>query len=180
MAESFKKRKSATQIASLIGGSLAPSLRARGFASSEVITRWPDFIGAQLAPHTRALQLKWPPRGSKTLPSLPDRDAIELSAKHDGATLIVAVSGGMAIDVQHMAPQIIQRINAALGWRCVSKLALRQQPVARILPRIRREIPLLPAEIARLEATTQKIDDENLRQAFTRLGKGVFYRNRKI
>ncbi len=176
MAQTFKKRKSAQSISDLVGDMLAPSLRKRGFASSEVITRWPDFIGAQLAPHTRALELKWPPRCAKTIAGSQDNP---LPNKKDGATLIIAVSSGVSIEIQHMTPQIIQRINAALGWRCITKLSLRQQPVARMIPAITRQAPLLSTEIARLEATTQKIEDEKLRLAFIRLGKGVFERNRK-
>jgi hypothetical protein len=176
MTQPFKKRKSAQSIALLLGDMLAPSLHKRGFASSEVITRWPDFIGAQLAPHTRALQLKWPARHAKA--GIDEPETITPNVK-TGATLIVAASGGVAIEIQHMAPQIIQRINAALGWKCIEKLALRQQPVSSMIAPVKRPAPLLAAEIARLEATTQKIDDENLRHALLRLGKGVFERNKK-
>jgi hypothetical protein len=177
MTQPFKKRKSAQSIALLLGDMLAPSLRKRGFASSEVITRWPDFIGAQLAPFTRALELKWPTRHVK---NVTDSHDLQPPNVKTGATLIVAVSGGVAIEIQHMAPQIIQRINAALGWKCVEKLALRQQPVSTPFTSKPKRAPLLTAEIARLEATTQKIDDDNLRHALIRLGKGVFERNRKL
>ncbi len=176
MTQAFKKRKLAQPISDLIGNMLAPGLRKRGFASAEVITRWPDFIGAQLASHTRALELKWPPRCTKTIVDSRDNPAPN---KKDGATLVIAVSSGVAIEIQHMAPQIIQRVNAALGWRCVTKLSLRQQPVARMITPVERRPPLLSTEIARIEATTQKIDDEKLRLAFIKLGKGVFERMRK-
>ena len=175
MQQSFKKRKSAQLISQLIGGMMEPATRARGFASVEVITNWSHFIGAQLAPHTKALQLKWPPRPK----GINGSQGIEGANIKEGATLIVAVSGGFALELQHMMPQIIQRINTALGWKCVTKLALRQQPITRVISPVKREAPLLAAEIQRLEAATHKIDDENLRQAFTKLGKGVFERNRK-
>ncbi len=168
MAEPFTRSKQAKPIKDLVGEMLAPALRARGFANAEVITRWETLVGPQLAKHTRALQLKWPPKGIKTDPDSPK----------EGAVLIIAVSGGIAIELQHMAPQIIQRVNSVLGWCCVEKLAFRQQPIPRPVTQLRHEIPLTTAEFARLEETTHKIEDENLRRAFLRLGKGVFQRHK--
>ena len=160
-------RKSLHRVGDFMGAMLSPALKARGFASIEVIARWDDLVGRQFAGRSRALQLKWPPRGAKSDPDTAPA----------GATLIIAVSGGAAIELQHLAPQIIERVNAMLGWACVSKLAFRQQPVApRIVPSPR-ETPLTAAEQGRIEAATAMVEDEKLRHALQRLGKGVIQRN---
>lgn len=169
MAEIFFRKKMAQPVGALMGTMLQPALKARGFASLEVIARWDELAGPNFAGRTRALQLKWPPRGAKTDPE----------ALNAGATLIVAVSSAAALELQHMAPQIIERVNATLGWRCVTKLSLRQQPITRKGPPIPRETPLTLPEIQRLEDVVGKVEDENLRHALLRLGKGVFQRKKQ-
>ena len=164
------RKKSLMRVGDLMGVMLSPALRARGFASIEVIARWDDLVGRQFAGRSRALQLKWPPRGARSDPD----------ASPAGATLIIAVSGGAAIELQHMAPQIIERVNAMLGWSCVGKLAFRQQPVAPRIVASPREVPLSAAEQGRVEAATASVDDEKLRQALRRLGKGVIQRNKRV
>ncbi|MBY0612891.1 MAG: DciA family protein [Beijerinckiaceae bacterium] len=169
MSQSFNRKPQARPLGALMGEMMSPVLKARGFANIEIITRWDEIVGAQFAGRTRALQLKWPPRGAKS-----DPDAANV-----GATLVVAVSGGAAIELQHMAPQVMERVNATLGWRCVTKIALRQQPLPRSGAAVRGATPLSPDEIERLEAATSRIDDENLRHALLRLGKGVIQKNKR-
>ena len=85
---------------------------------------------------------------------------------------MVRVEGAVAIELQHMAPALIERINAHLGWRCVGKLAFQQAPLARRAAPPRLPAPA-PAAIARAEALTSAIDEEALRAALVRLGARV-------
>ncbi|MGH6801204.1 MAG: DUF721 domain-containing protein, partial [Methylocella sp.] len=55
------------------------------------------------------------------------------------------------------------------GWRCVSRLLLKQGPVA-ALPLARHAPPLDKAAEMAAETITRGIMDEALRQALTRLG----------
>lgn len=169
MTETSFRKKSLVRVGDLVGATMSPALRARGFASLEIIARWDDLVGQRFAGKSRALQLKWPPRGAKSDPE----------AASAGATLIVAVAGGAAVELQHMAPQIIERVNAMIGWRCVAKLAFRQQPVSSRAAEPKRETPLTAAEQSRIEAVTGAVQDENLRHALLRLGKGVIQRNKR-
>ena len=169
MSQFSNRKPQARPVGALMGAMMSPVLKARGFASIEIITRWDEIVGSQFAGRSKALQLKWPPRGAKSDPE----------ATHAGATLIVAVSGGAAIELQHMAPQVMERVNATLGWRCVTKLALRQQPLPRSGTVRKIAAPLTPAEIGRLEAATGGVEDENLRRALLRLGKGVIQKNKQ-
>jgi hypothetical protein len=84
--------------------------------------------------------------------------------------LVVRVDGAFALELQHLAPLLIERINAHLGWRCIGKLALRQAPLAGRPPR---RTPVGPPKPAALEAArdlTGGIADEALRDALVRLG----------
>ena len=161
-------RRQAQPVGALTGAMLAPALKARGFANMEIIARWNEIVGPQFAGRTRALQMKWPPRGTKSDPD----------AAREGAVLVMAAAGGCAIELQHMTPQIIERINATLGWRCVTGLQLRQQPVAQKPGRPTQRPPLSPQEAERLLAATAMVEDEKLREALLRLGKGVIQRNK--
>lgn len=157
-----------SRLGDLTGIMLAPALKARGFASLEILRRWDDLVGPGFAGRCRALQLKWPARGRKSDPEGPAGTA----------TLIVAAEAAAALELQYAAPQLIERVNAMLGWNAVGRLALRQQPVAKPKAPVRRELPLNAAEQGRIDAVTGAVEDENLRRALQQLGKGVIQRNK--
>jgi hypothetical protein len=72
--------------------------------------------------------------------------------------------------LQHLAPIVIERVNAHFGWRCVSRLLLKQGPVA--APPLARQgrPPLDKAAETMAETIASGVMDEPLRQALTRLG----------
>ena len=75
--------------------------------------------------------------------------------------------------MQHLAPVIIERVNAHFGWRCVSRIALKQGPLAARPPaRQAARVPDKAAETA-AEALVGGVTEEPLRQALTRLGARV-------
>ena len=107
-------------LADFVDSCLGPALRAQGFAASDVITAWPEIAGERLAAFSRPVRLEWPRRGR------PDPDA-----RPEPAALIVRVESAFALELQHLAPLLIERINAHYGWRCVGRLVLKQGPVPR-------------------------------------------------
>jgi hypothetical protein len=165
-AATKKRRAQARSIGALALESLDPLTRQRGFAGAELVSRWPDIAGEKLARHSRPLALKWPMRPEKADPE----------RMKGGATLEIAVSPAFALDLQYAAPLLTERLNALLGWRCVEKVRLLQQPVALPEPALPAPSPLSTDEKADLEERLRKIDDEELRQALFRLGDGVIRR----
>lgn len=140
-----------------------PVLAKQGFGQADVILHWEEIAGARLAEHTEPLRIVWPPRGVK-------RDPM---AGSEPATLVVQVVGAFALEAQHLAPVILERVNAHLGWRCVGRLQLRQGPVgARRAPLAGRRAPDREA-VARATALSAGVSDEALRAALTRLGAAV-------
>ena len=143
-----------------VGASLpkvaAPSLRKRGFAQGRLITEWPAIAGDLLARETVPQKLVFP-RGSKG----------------DG-TLHLRVSSGFALELQHIAPQLIERINGFFGFRAIADLRFQQGPVPpmrkprRIGPRW-----LVDTDEARLQRTLDIIEDPGLRDALAGLGRAV-------
>jgi len=86
-----------------------PLLRRHGLARHDLVARWTDAVGPELARHTAPHRY------------IPDRQG--------GGTLQLRVAGAWALEVQHLAPIIIERINAVFGYRAVTRLAIRQGPL---------------------------------------------------
>lgn len=133
-----------------------PALRRRGFAEAAIVTRWNEIVGRPLADHTRPSRVVFP-RGKR----------------RDG-TLHLTVSGAFATEVQHLSPQIVERINGYFGYGAVARLQLHHGPVA---PRSRaedtaaedsgEEAPVAPS----LSIAITRIGNEPLRAALARLAR---------
>jgi hypothetical protein len=153
-----KRAKSyARPLADLVRRTLADTFARQGFASIELVTHWNDIVGSEIAPHCEPLRLKWPRGGEVEAP--------------EPATLVLRVEGPIAIEIQHLAPVILERVNQFFGWRAVGRLALRQAPLARRPARQVRPAPD-PQAAARIAATLD-IGDEDLRNALARLGAAI-------
>ena len=135
-----------------------PSSFARqGFASAELVTRWPDIVGAEIAQYAEPLKMQWPrvPDGQPPEPGI----------------LVLRVEGPAAIEIQHLAPQILERVNRFFGFQAVGRLAIRQAPVVR---RARRKAATPdPEAVKRMAESLPGIEDESLKDALARLGASV-------
>jgi hypothetical protein len=156
-------RRAARPLADLLGGAIDPLLARQGFGESDIILNWDEIAGERLCAVTEPLKLQWPSRGPKRSPDAPA----------EPATLILRVEGAFAIEVQHVAAILCERINARLGWRCVGRIALRQGPIER-RPRTPAGPPPPSAEaVAAAGKLAEGVADEGLREALTRLGARV-------
>jgi hypothetical protein len=88
------------------------------------------------------------------------------------ATLVLRCQGPAAIEIQHLAGVIVERVNRFLGWRAIDRIALRQAPLAR---RARPQPPpaIDAAEARRIADQMTDIADDDLRAALGRLGAAV-------
>lgn len=146
-------------LAELIDSCIGPAFAAQGFASTDILAAWPEIVGERLARYCRPAKLEWPRRR---------RGSADGGGPEPG-TLIVRVEGVFAIELQHLAPVVVQRINAHYGWACVGKIVLKQDRVGQ---RGSAEAaggvdPARRGEVARAVAG---IDDDGLREALDRLG----------
>lgn len=156
-----KGRRGPQPLGGLVARTLDPLVARRGFATAELITRWAEIAGPDLARVTRPEQINWP-------------RAAEGEPESRPGIVILRVEGRAALDVQHGSGQIVERINAYFGWRAVSGLRIRQGPV-----REREESRLPPAR--RLAAEEEHaigervgtIEDDGLRAALAALGRAA-------
>jgi hypothetical protein len=150
-------QRGARPLAEFLGACLSDAFRQQGFASAELVTRWTDIVGPEIAAHAEPMKVQWP-------------RAVGNEAPEPG-TLVLRVDGPTAIEIQHLAGVILERVNRFFGWQAVDRLALRQAPLSR-----RGKKPLKapdPEATARIAATLPEVTDEELRQALARLGAAV-------
>ena len=156
-----KKRQSGSRsLSELVGATLTPLAMRRGFGESDIILHWQAIVGERLAAVSEPTRLQWPIRGPKTPPDAPV----------DPATLHIRVEGAFALEFQHLAPIICERVNARLGWRCIGRVVLRQGPPAAPSRAPRAQFQPDPAAQARARALTEGVTDDGLRAALERLG----------
>jgi hypothetical protein len=150
--------RTAQPLGAILGKTINEAFARQGFASRELIVRWGEIAGREIAEHSQPLAIRWP-REVEGQPTA-------------AATLVLRVEGPMAIEIQHSSTAILDRVNRFLGWKAVGRLALRQAPLAR--PRLRVAVPAPdPAEVARQESALTDIADDGLRNALARLGAAV-------
>ena len=159
-------RPFAKPLREVAGKVVGESFRRQGFASAELVTRWSEIAGAEIAAHSQPIKIQWV-RPSPSLSPSPGGSA----GGQEPGTLVLRVEGPAAIEIQHLANVILERVNRFLGWRAVARLALRQAPLRHDERKARHRPD--PAAAARLADTLTTIGDDDLRQALARLGAAV-------
>ena len=125
MRNRLRKNPWSRPLADLVQTAIDPVLRRQGFGQSGLVLFWDDIVGEKLAAMSQPVKVQWPTRQS-------DRAAENGPAP---ATLIVRVETGFALELQHLAPIVIERVNAHFGWRCVSRLTVEAGSGCRAAPR---------------------------------------------
>jgi hypothetical protein len=168
MADPKPFQRKTRPLAELVDACIAPVLAAQGFAASDIVVGWPEIVGERLAPFCEPVKVQWPRRpGGPDMPSEP-------------ATLVVRVESAFALEVQHLAPIIIERVNARYGWRCIGRLAFRQGPVGRDRVAKSSHKPPSPEAVAEAAARLGSFENEGLKEALARLGAGIAEAGRKL
>ncbi|PWR23531.1 DUF721 domain-containing protein [Zavarzinia compransoris] len=127
----------------------------RGFAAAEIVTHWPLIVGERLAACT-----------------LPERLRFERNA-NEGGVLEVRVDGPLALELQHLEPQIVEKVNGFCGYRAAARLKLTRGHVPPPAPRRGPLPPVPPAEKAAIDRMVAAIEDDHLREALASLGRAM-------
>jgi hypothetical protein len=149
-------RPFAKPLRDIAGKIVGETFTRQGFVSAELVTRWSEIVGAEIAAHSEPIKIQW------TRPA--DGD------EREPGTLVLRVEGPAAIEVQHLANVICERVNRFAGWRAVARLALRQAPLRREQKTTRVADPVAAARVAE---SLSDIGDDDLKQALARLGAAV-------
>ena len=133
------------------------AFRRYGFIQSSVVSRWPEIVGERYADVSLPESIRFP-RGEK-----------------EGGTLHLLVSGAHATLMQHITPEIIDRVNRFFGYGAVSQVRFRQGVVNAEKAKEKRVVPpssLKPAPIA-LGENLRDIGDPELNRVLESLASGI-------
>jgi hypothetical protein len=154
----MNKPYSPKPLAALAGRCLANAFKRQGFTSCELVTRWEEIVGSEIAAHAEPIRMQWS-RASDPDESPP-------------ATLVLRVEGPTAIEIQHQSAVIVERINRYFGWQALAGIALRQAPLARRRAKPTRQ--KIDQELAdAISSQMTGIADDALRAALGRLGAAI-------
>lgn len=146
------------RIGQAVPGVAGKVLGKRGLAFGALITDWPSIVGHQLSLRTAPDKLSFP-RG-----------------KREEATLHIRAMGAIALELQHLEPQIIERINGFFGYRAVARIRLIHAALpARTAPPVRQRTLTMDEEVSVVTATA-KVEDEELRATLERFGRSLLAR----
>lgn len=99
-------------LAATVADITRPLFGKRGFADGAVVTDWPVIVGATLAAHSAPEKIVYP------------------SAERRGGTLHLRIdSGGLATELQHLEPVLVERINGYFGYRAIARLRFINGPL---------------------------------------------------
>ena len=155
----MKRKKGPRPFAQEAGALLSHHLGARGFAQIELVTRWSEIAGRELSEHCFPYRLS--------------------AGGASGATLTLVADDRAALELQHQAPKIIDKINGYFGRAVVSKIKVVAGDIPRPHAGRARARPLTAAEEADLERRVRDVEDPGLRDALARLGRHALAESRK-
>ncbi len=133
-----------------------PLLGKRGFADGRMVADWTEIAGPLLARSSLPLRIAYA-RGERT----------------NGTLHLKVAPGGLATEIQHVEPILIERINGHFGYRAVARLSLIQGPLPPPPPE---PVPIPPLDSeaeAKLERTLAGVKDPALRARLESLGRAV-------
>jgi hypothetical protein len=137
------------------------AFRRFGFVQSSVVTRWPDIVGPRHARICTPESIRFPP-----------------GEKHDGILQLVVVPAHAPI-IQHVIPEIVERVNRFFGYNAVAKVKIRQGEVKAPPPSTAKAPPSLKPVPIELGDSLRDIGDPELRAVLESLARSMAAANEK-
>ena len=135
-----------------------------GFAYAEVLARWREIAGEEFAGFSAPERIKWPRMRD---------DATAQARRKLGGTLVIRVTDGRAVELQHESARIIERVNTYYGYEAITGIKLVNGPLPEPPAPKRQRKPLSKHQESNLMEAVGEIEDERLRQVLIRLGRGA-------
>ena len=131
------------------------AFRKFGFVQSSIVTRWAEIAGSQYAAISAPESIRFP------------------VGKKAGGTLQLTVMSGHGPMIQHMLPDLVERVNRFFGYAAVAKVALRQGDISPVQAERRpppRNLKPVPVDFG---DSLRDIGDPELRAVLESLAQGL-------
>lgn len=145
----------ARSIADIVPNVGGAAFRKFGFVQSSIVTRWADIVGKQYADVSAPESIRFP------------------AGKRSQGTLNLIVTSGFAPMMQHVLPEIVERVNRFFGYGAVARVAMRQGQVASPEPERRPPPGNLKPVPVELGDSLRGIGDPELRAVLESLAQGL-------
>ena len=134
-------------------------LGKRGFSNVDLIARWPDVVGEELANAVR-----------------PDKISYPKGKRSDGILYVRVQSGSFAMILEHRKNLVLDKVNTFLGYKAVSNIKIQQDNQIVLKPKNipQKEKKLSEEQEKRLKMQVSDILDEDLREIIYQIGKQLF------
>jgi hypothetical protein len=131
------------------------AFRRFGFVQSSVVSRWDEIAGSRYAAISAPEAIRFP-----------------VGKKSDG-TLELTVEGAHATMIQHVLPEIIERVNRFFGYGAVARVKIRQGIVTKPASRQPAAPPVLKPVPMELGESLREIGDPELFAVLESLAKSL-------
>jgi hypothetical protein len=144
------RSRQVSELLPAIGGA---AFRRFGFVQSSIVSRWPEIVGERYAAASHPESIRFP------------------SGKKQDGVLTLVVRGAFAPMMQHITPEIAERVNRFFGYTAVARIVIRQGEVAAAAPK-RGPAPtrVVPVELGN---SLKTIADPELKAVLESLAAGV-------
>jgi hypothetical protein len=148
------RSKRARAVSDLLPQAGGAAFRRFGFVQSSIVSRWREIVGIRYAAVSSPDSIRFP------------------HGKRSSGTLTLIVEGAHAPMMQHVAPTIVERVNAFFGYPAVERVAFRQG-IVRAARKSRQAPPSLRPIPAELGDSLREVVDPELRACLESLARGL-------
>lgn len=165
-AQGQRARRGFSHAGLFLKGQIGRATAKRGLTETRLVTEWAEIVG--------------PEAGAATVPV-----RISHAGRQLGGTLLLRAAPGRGPEVEMMAPQIVERVNACFGYRAVGRLRLTQEMAPGFAEAARGfDLSGAPAgpsgeDRERIAGKVATVAPPDLRAALERLGLAIAARGRR-
>jgi len=157
---SANRRFQTLALGRLLGGLTRHAFQSRGLANSAITEHWQDIIGQELSKMTA-----------------PERIVYPMRSAGNGCLHLRVAHSAMALQIQHLTPVIMERINSYFGYPAVSRIKIIHAPLPKTVTGRQRQSrsgqKLNDDQERDLAETLEQIDDPELMKTLEKLGRAV-------
>lgn len=137
-----------------------PISQQQGFVRASILLDWHLIVGDRFANFCQPEKITFP------------------LERRTGGRLTLKTSSAFALELSHLEPLIVERINRYFGYKAVDKLMIKN---GQIKPRVVKKQPcpeVSSDQLTEIECMLDGIEDPKLKAALIELGKGVYAESR--